>query len=137
MGGFRQTQEYNNQLSFAQVLAATATTKFPIFTAPCKCRITAVSFMPQTGSTGDNTNTKNLNLINGGAAGAGTTEVGNLDLVTGTDLTALDEKAIPFNATYSGGVVLNEGDVLILEVEKVGTGVNAGPGIVNVDYVPA
>ncbi len=136
MSGFRPTFEYHQTNFVAAVAAATATQQDPIFIAPCACKVTAVSVVPQAASTGDNTNTKNLNIVNKGASGAGTTEVGNLDLVSGTDLVAFDEKAIPLNATYTNGVSLSEGDVLSLQTEKFGTGVAVGPFIVSIDYVP-
>jgi hypothetical protein len=72
--------------------------------------------------TGDDTNSTNINIINKGSAGAGTAEIGNLDLATGTDLVDFDEKAVTFNATYTTGVTLSEGDVLVVEFEKVNTG---------------
>lgn len=136
MSGFRPTFEYHQTNFVAAVLAATATQQDPIFIAPCACKVTAVSIVPQAASTGDNTNTKNLNVINKGSDGTGTTEVANLDLATGVNLVAFDEKAIPLNATYTNGVSLSEGDVLSLQTEKVGTGVAVGPFIVSIDYVP-
>jgi cobalamin biosynthesis Mg chelatase CobN len=95
-----------------------------------------VSVTPHAAATGDNTNTTNLNLINKGAAGAGTTEVGNRDLPTGTNLVAMDEMTVPLNATFVNGVSLAEGDVLALQYEKVGTGLAVGPLQVNVDWEP-
>lgn len=136
MGGFRQAQEYNAQTLVPSVLAATATEQHPIFVAPVKCRVLAVSIVPQAAVTGDNTNTKNLNVINKGAAGVGTTEVANLDLVTGANLVAFDESAIPLNTTYVNGVDMTEGDTLTLQVEKVGTGVLLPNLHVQVDYIP-
>ena len=136
MGLFRTSQAYRETHKEPQVAAATATSSFAIFTAPQKGRVLRVSITPDAAATGDNTNSKNLNLVNKGAAGAGTTEVGNLDLVTGVDLVAFDEKEIPLNATYANGVDMAEGDVLALQVEKVGTGVAVGPARVQVDWIP-
>lgn len=103
------------------VLAATATEVHPIFVAPFACTIPTdgVNFVPQAAVTGDNTDSKNLNIQNRGSAGAGTTEVGHLDLVTGTNLVAFDSKNIPLTAA----VTLAAGDVLAVQVEKVGNGV--------------
>lgn len=111
--------------------AATATEARVLFTAPRACKITNVSVTPDVASTGDNTNTTNLNIINKGAAGAGTTEIGNLDLATGTDLVAYDEKAITITAT-----ALAEGDVVAIQFEKVGTGVLVGPCVAKVTWYP-
>jgi hypothetical protein len=105
------------------VAAADATELHPIFIAPIKCVVLGVQIVPQAAVTGDNTDTKNLNILNAGADGSGSTEVANLDLVTGTDLVANDAEDIPLNTTYDDGVELAEGDVLALQVEKVGNGV--------------
>jgi hypothetical protein len=129
-------QAYTTQVFQAQVLAATATEAHVFFTAPRACRVVQVSVTADIATTGDNTNTKNLNLVNKGAAGSGTTEVGNLDLVTGVNLAAFDEKVIPLNASNASGVVLANGDVLALQYEKVGTGVNVGALTVNVLWEP-
>lgn len=121
--------EKHSQAYFAQVAAATATSKFAIFVAPRACKVSGVSITPDVATTGDATNTKNLNVLNAGAAGSGTTEIGNLDLAAGVNLTAFDETAIPITETP-----LAEGDVLVLQVEKVGTGVIVGPGQVKVTW---
>lgn len=124
------TEKYSTVV-LAVHAAATATEARAIFTAPRACKITGVSFTPDVASTGDNTNTTYLNVINKGASGSGTTEIGNLDLATGTNLTAFDEQAITITATS-----LAEGDVVALQFEKVGTGVLVGPGVVNVTWYP-
>jgi hypothetical protein len=107
------------------VAAATTTESHPLFVAPQKCRVTLVDIIPQAAVTGDNSNTKKLNIINKGSAGSGSTEVGNLDLTTGVNLVAHDLKNIPLNATYIDpiGVEMAAGDVLAVEYEKVGNGV--------------
>lgn len=136
MGLNRLSQENSDRVHVATIAAGTATREDPIFAAPAKCRVKAVTVTPQVASTGDNTNRKNLNVLNKGAAGAGTTELGNLDLVTGVNLVAFDESNISFNATYAAGADLNEGDVLTLQTELAGTGVAVGPFLVTVDWVP-
>jgi hypothetical protein len=136
MGGFRQAQEYNQAFHDAVHAAATATEQRVIFIAPCKCRVTGVEISSDVAVTGDNTNTTNLNIVNKGAAGAGTTEVANLDPVTGVNLAAFDAVAIPLNATYLNGVDMAEGDVLTIQYEKVASGVLIGPSHIQVDFVP-
>lgn len=131
MPGRREGIEQTDRVALAQVAAGTATSSFSIFTAPCPCRVRAVTFTPDVATTGNNSNTKNLNVVNKGASGAGTTEIGNLDLLTGVNLVAFDETNIPITAT-----ALAEGDVLALQVEQVGTGVAVGGGQVNVDWEP-
>lgn len=117
------------------VAAATATEVHPIFVAPIRCIIptNGVNFVPQAAVTGDNTNTKNLNVQNRGSAGSGTTEVGNLDLVTGVNLVAFDKTNIPLGAALT----LEAGDVLGLQVEKVGTGVLIPNIMFEITFKPA
>lgn len=104
--------------------AATATEQWPIFCAPFACKVRQIDIIPQAAVTGDNTNYTELNLLNKGSAGAGTTEIGNLDLLTGTDLVAFDMKNIPFNATYlTAYVTMAADDVISLQHAKVASGV--------------
>jgi hypothetical protein len=130
--GYRPAQEYTNTMFMAAVAAGTATREDPIFRAPCRCRPRQVSVTPQAGSTGDNTNRKDLNIKNKGAAGAGTTIIGGVDLVTGVNLVAFDERVIPLTSNP----ILETGDVLTLETEQNGTGVAVGPFVVAVDWEP-
>lgn len=103
----------------ASVLAATATEKHMLFVAPFACRVKKIYITPQAAVTGDTTNTKHLNVQDEGSSGSGDTEIANLDLATGTNLVAFDEKAI----SESLDVQMAEGDTLTLEYEKQGTGV--------------
>ena len=53
------------------------------------------------------------------------------------DLVALDLRSIPLNATYlTSGVTMAEGDVLVLQHEKVGTGLAIPELLVEVTYKP-
>lgn len=131
MTGITDYTEKYSSVVLAVHAAATATEARAIFVAPRACKITGVSITPDAASTGDNTNTTNLNVINKGASGSGTTEIGNLDLVTSTNLTAFDEQAITITAT-----ALAAGDVVALQFEKVGTGVLVGPGVIKVTWYP-
>lgn len=118
--------------SVAVHAAATATEARALFTAPRACVVTGVSITPDVATTGNDTNTTNLNLINKGAAGSGTTEVGNLDPVTGVDFAAFDEVAIPLTASFA----MAAGDVLAIQFEKVASGVLVGPGLMKVTWYP-
>ena len=101
------------------VAAADATELQTIFIAPYPCKITGVTITADAAVTGDNTNAKNLNIFNTGSAGAGVVEIANLDLVTGVNLVARDEKTIGSGMSTT----LAAGDVLAVQVEQVGTGV--------------
>jgi hypothetical protein len=103
--------------------AATSTESVPLFVAPCACKVTWVGMTTGAAVTGDNTNRTNINLLYKGADGStGAVEIGNLDLTTGVDLVAWDEKTITLNATYTAGKSMAEGDVLAVEFEKAGNG---------------
>ncbi len=114
-----------HQLQVAAIAHAAATATEPIaqIRAPFKCVVTEVGFIPNTASTGDNTNTTNLNVIDRGT-GAGTTEIANKDLVSGENLVANTPKVIGTGLS----VAMDEGDVLSLVAEKVGSGVAVGAG---------
>jgi len=127
----KQTQAFVNQ-----VLAATATQEDPIFTAPRKCVVLEINVVPQTATTGDNTNSKTLNTINKGTAGVGTTQVSTLVLATGVNLVAFQKQNFAFNAAYAAGHNMAAGEVLTLQTAKVGTGVIVGPFIVSVVWQP-
>lgn len=107
------------------VAAATTTESHQIFCAPFNCLVTKIGIVAQAAVTGDNSNNKCLNILDAGAAGSGSTEVGNLDLLLATDLTAFDYKEIPLNTTYDSPdyVSMDEGDVLVISYEKTGNGV--------------
>lgn len=114
-----------------QHAAATATEVVPIFVAGENCRVRKVSFLPNAAVTGDDTNRTNLNMQNRGASGAGTTEIGNLDLATGVDLVATDEKIVYQPATP---LDLDAGHVLAVQYEKVASGVLVPPGQWVIEY---
>lgn len=111
--------------------AADATIAYPIFRAPDTCVVSKVEIVPQAAITGQDTNYRELNLINAGSAGAGTTELANIDLASGTNLTALDGKAF----TLAANVSMSAGDVLKIESALVGeTGLAVPALLVYVEY---
>ena len=69
-------------------LAATATEKAFIFRAPFACTILSVEIIWDAAISGTATNYTNVNLLNAGTAGTGTTELGNVDYASGTDAVA-------------------------------------------------
>lgn len=118
--------------------AASATEEWPVFRAPFACKLKKLDIVPQAAVMGNDTNTTNLNIINKGSAGAGTIEVGNLDLIAGVNLVAFDSKNVPLNAIYLvSGVTLAEGDVLSIQHEKVGNGVLLPECHIYIEYDPA
>jgi hypothetical protein len=125
---------HTHQIMIPAVAAATATQLNMIWTAPDNVKVLGVAVAAGAAVTGDNTNRKNLNLIDAGT-GAGTTEVGNLDLVTGTDLAAKTPRAIvDADAAIGAAFTLDAGDGLALQIEKAGTGVALPDLLVVVTY---
>ena len=114
---------HSHQATYSQVVAGEATVRRPIFVAPFNCELGEVALINSTAVTGANTNTVHFNLINGGAEGAGTTELATRDLVSGTNLAV--GKTLLLDATSSGEVFLTAGDILELETEEVGNGLGA------------
>lgn len=115
--------------------AATATEALPIFKAPFACKIKAVRVVPGTAATGDNTNRTNYNLLDGGSAGTGTTELGNLDYATGTDAAVGVTQDVYAPADPDDYEALAAGDVLKLQMEKVGTGVALGATLCVIEFI--
>lgn len=99
--------------------AGDATAEWVIFEAPFAVVIESVRIIPSAAITGADSNSANLNLINRGTAGAGTTELANRDYASGTD----EAKAVA-RALYApaDGLSVAAGTVLVLQREKVGNG---------------
>lgn len=94
-------------------------------------RVTEVSFTPEAASTGDNTNKRVYTLVNKGSGGAGTTVIATIDLTTGNDLTAFDEKLATLHATPAN-LVVTEGDILAWVSTHAASGLVDPGGIVKV-----
>ncbi len=116
------------------VLLGDATEEQVIFSAPYACRLKSVSITPDADVAGDNTNRKNLNVVNKGSDGNGVVELGNLDLTAGVDLDQADETTIVALTTFTE---LAKGDTLALQIEQVGTGVTIPRSKIKVTYDPS
>ena len=125
--------EHVQEQTIESVAAGDATELQTVFVAPFDCKVTGVSIIADAAVTGDDTNTKNLNIQDRGSDGAGTTEITNLDLANGVDLVAHDEKVIGSGLSTSMLV----GEALALQIEKVGTGGAIPRSIVRVTFEPA
>lgn len=104
--------------------AATATEYICAWVAPFAGRLIAVNWIPLASVTGTATNYTNLNVINRGASGSGTTELANVDYASGTNATGSDGNAIASGLTTA----LAQGDVIAIQAEKVGTGLDIPAG---------
>lgn len=94
--------------------------------------VTKVAYLPTAAVTGANTNTRTLNLVNKGNAGAGTTVVATLALVSGVNLTAHDENAITLSGT-AANLVVAAGDVLEWQSTHAASGLADPGGLVHVE----
>lgn len=114
--------EHDRQVATIAHAAATATEIVATVVAPFKAKMT-LHWVPNAAITGAATNYTNLNAINKGQSGAGSTEIGNVDFDDGTNATACDELAIVGSA-----VAVAAGDVIALQAEKVSTGLSIPSG---------
>ncbi len=98
-----------------------ATDSFAIGPSPIAGTVTGATYAPEAASTGDNTNKRTYTIVNKGQAGAGTTVVATLDLITGVNLVAFDEKPFVLSVVANATTVA-AGDVLALVSTFGGTG---------------
>jgi len=110
--------------------AATASELVPIWYAKFPCRVKA-AYHVSPAITGADTNTTHLNLINAGTDGTGTDEVGNIDYVMGTDQAASDPQSFGLTAFN-----LAAEETLVLQYEKVGTGLAIPAGAIVLELEP-
>lgn len=100
--------------------------------APFAGTVTAVSLLPEAAVTGATATKRTFNLVNKGQSGAGTTVVATLDLITGTDLVAFDEK--PFTVAAAPANAVAEGDVLAVVETHASTGTAHSGGEVIIEF---
>ena len=122
------------QVTVDAIAAATATRRSPIFVAPFNCELGEVALINSVLATGATGTTKNINIVNGGQEGAGTTELANRDLITGVNLAV--GKTLIFDNIQgaSAEVFLTQGDIIELEYELVGGGIAIGPVIAYIAF---
>lgn len=114
--------------------AATATEDAFCFVAPFACKIRAVEIVWDAAITGTATNYTNVNLINAGTDGTGTTELANIDYLAGTNASAGATVSLYAPATP---LALAAGAKLKLQLEKVGTGLSLPSGLVRITFEAA
>lgn len=106
--------------------AANAAADSAIGDAPYAGTVTGVTITADAAVTGATATKRTLTLVNRGQAGAGTTVVATLDLITGVDLVKSDEKAWTLSAV-EGATTVAEGDTLAVVEAVTGAG-TANPG---------
>mgnify|MGYP001573818186 CR=1 FL=1 len=92
---------------------------------PVRCTVVAAWHVCEEAVTGADTNSRNLNLDQ-----ADGTEKANVDYAAGENATAGVRNAMSTITEFNE----DEGDCLLLESEKVGTGLAVGAGILIVQY---
>lgn len=110
----------------ASVAAASDATRI-VCRAPFDGVVSGVSYVPEAGITGNTTETRTFGLVNKGQSGGGSTSVASLAMVTGTNATAFDEKAITLSGT-AANLDVAEGDVLVFTSTHGGSTGLADPG---------
>lgn len=103
--------------------------------APFAGVVAAASLVSEAAVTGATATKRTFTLTNKGQAGAGAVSVAVLDLITGVDLVAFDEKAMTLSATPAN-LVVAKGDVLALVETHASTGTAHSGGQVRVDITP-
>lgn len=88
--------------------------------------LASVTYTPDAGYTGANTNYRSFQVREKGAAGAGTTVMAQLDGVLATNLTAYAATTVPLSGTPAN-LAITHGDVIAYNSVAVGTGL-ADPG---------
>jgi len=114
----------------AKAAGSEATKDLAYWIVPHDCRLTCGYFTPYADVSGADTNSTNLNIVNRGLDGAGTTEISSLELTSGNDLTAAAKNQLATGLTTD----LSAGQVIALEGELVGTGLAVGEGYVTFGY---
>lgn len=107
--------------------AAAADFEAVVCTAPYAGVVSAVSYVADTTLTGANTESRTLQLINKGQAGAGTTVVASKAFTSGVNAPAFDETALTLSATPAD-LVVAAGDVLSFKSLHIGSTGLADPG---------
>lgn len=115
--------------------AATATESLAAFRSPCRAKLAAVKWVPLAAVTGQNTDTTNINIINRGTDGTGTTEIANVDFTSGVNASTHTAKSI-YAPSAGSELQMSEGTVISATFEKVGTGLLLPAGTFVFTFIP-
>jgi hypothetical protein len=99
--------------------------------APFAGTVTSVTYTPDGDITGAATHNRTFEVVNRGAAGAGTTSVASLNMASGVNATGGDEKTITLSGT-AANLVVAAGDILAFKSTAVGNGIADPGGLVQV-----
>ncbi len=99
---------------------------------PVPGTIVRVSFIASTVLTGAATNNRTLSLLNGGAAGTGSTSAASKNFAAGVNAAAQSDTVITLSGT-AANLAVALGDILQWDSLAVGTGIADPGGLVEVD----
>ena len=117
----------------AAAVATASTLSTVASRAPFAGTVSAVTYTPVAAVTGANTNTRKVELINRGQAGAGSTVIASLQFDSGVNAVAFDEKTIVLSGTPAN-LAVAAGDILEWKSSAVATGLADPGGSVTVTF---
>lgn len=127
----------NKAQSRVAAVAAGSDLESDIAHAPFAATVTSVTYTPDTVLTGANTDSRTINLVNKGAAGAGTTVVATKAFTAGVNAPVDDDTAITLSVV-AGATTVADGDVLAWQSVHVGaTGLADPGGLATVEFTRA
>ena len=100
--------------------------------APFDGTLAGATLFPEAAVTGATATKRTFTIVNKGQAGAGTTVMATLDLVTGENLVAYDEKAFTLSVV-AGATAFVAGDVLAVNETHAGAGTAHSGGKVKLE----
>lgn len=110
-------------------VAAGADETLVVGKAPFTGSIASVVYYPAAAIVGADTNSRTFNVIEGGAGGAGNTNIGSVAMTNGVNATAEEPLNIPVTTP-----AVNSGDEIELQSQHVGTGIADPGGLVVVTF---
>lgn len=115
----------------SQIAAGTANAT--ITEAPFVGTVTGATFTPDAAITGATATKRTITIENRGQDGLGTTVIGTLDFVTGTNAAAFDELAFTLSVVANATNVA-EGDIIACKEAVTSTGTANPGGMVEVTF---
>lgn len=104
--------------------------------APYAGTIIGVEYVPASGITGADTNTRKVEVVNKGAEGDGTTVAAGVQFDSGTDAAAYASAEVGISQV-AGAATVEAGDVLVWASTHVGTGKTDPGGLARVTIARA
>lgn len=132
---YNSTGPRDEQITHVAHAAATSTETIACFHSPTRALLSGVGWVPNAAVTGQATDYTNLNVINKGTDGSGSTEIGNVDFANLQNAAACDKLAIYAPAAGSE-LQMSEGTVISVQAEKVVNGLALPSGTLVFTFIP-